>query len=859
MATENIDIKVSEDGSRVAARNVDSIGTSADKSASSVDKLNAALGKSSTWQEKLKAAGNAALESARSMKLMEGAGLLLRGAMAAVATAAGTLLATGILLLVKGLYEGWQQSIALRRELLALGGVAGTSASAFEMMAANAGAATGRINEAREAVVALSRTGKVSFDLLNNLGQGVVNMAFLTGDSIDSLTNKIASLGTDTSKTILKLNQEYGLFNVTIYDQVRALEDQGKTQEAANLAAKALADDTHDRVNQAVADMGYLERTMEGLKQAYGDFKAWTLSLGRDKTLSEQYDKELSKIHDLQELANGTDNAFSRATGAHATAVKNLNDQIAKTLELNRQIYGKGGEVDKSNAAAAAAQADKDALAANARIQDRLETLGKVNRLQTEINKNIADYNKLWEQSQRTGKTPAALQGVTRDAQGNFSGGSYDKAVAGIVERYAPKGGRGRSGVDHSAQTAARELQQLSDAVERYAGRSSTAARAQMELANAQDTFAQGIKAGLLTQEQADTYLADMAQKLKDQVDPLGAVNRHLDENMELLRLNADERDRYNQELDITQALQRQGKSLDDEELKQLRAKLVAQQELSKVMQIQDQLLANSSGKRQENNTRRLDTIVSTQQNSGGAYTKNDAFTDATAGMGDIFKGTKEAIEANKAAFQEMYDYIDELRQKGVVSEQSASEAKRALWVQENAVHLQAASTALNQLSSLMNTHSKKAFAVGKAAAIAQTIINTYASAVGAFKALADIPYVGPFLGAAAAAAAIASGMAQVQAIRSQQMPAYRTGGEFMVGGGGVSDSQIVAFRATPGEHVAITPPEQQRARPEASALSGRVTFNQNITQVIAGKPDRRTPEQYARQTRRATIKELEN
>jgi len=73
--------------------------------------------------------------------------------------------------------------------------------------------------------------------------------------------------------------------------------------------------------------------------------------------------------------------------------------------------------------------------------------------------------------------------------------------------------------------------------------------------------------------------------------------------------------------------------------------------------------------------------------------------------------------------------------------------------------------------------YSKQAFAMYKAFAISQALIDTYKAATGAYSALASIPYVGPFLGAAAAAAAIAAGMAQVSMIKSQKPPSYDEGG----------------------------------------------------------------------------------
>lgn len=104
-------------------------------------------------------------------------------------------------------------------------------------------------------------------------------------------------------------------------------------------------------------------------------------------------------------------------------------------------------------------------------------------------------------------------------------------------------------------------------------------------------------------------------------------------------------------------------------------------------------------------------------------------------------------------------------------------------------------------MSALMNTKSKEMFAIGKAAAIAETIVNTSSAAMGAYKAMSSIPYVGPALGAAAALAAVAAGAAQIQKIRSTS-----------VGGGG---GAVGTFPASPttGLPVAAQAPAAERAR----------------------------------------------
>lgn len=96
----------------------------------------------------------------------------------------------------------------------------------------------------------------------------------------------------------------------------------------------------------------------------------------------------------------------------------------------------------------------------------------------------------------------------------------------------------------------------------------------------------------------------------------------------------------------------------------------------------------------------------------------------------------------------------------------------------------QAIAQLTKDLANTMAGQSKKAFEVAKAASIAQTIIDTYAAAQAAYKAMAGIPYVGPALGIAAAAAAIASGVARVNAIKSTTFGSRSVSS---TGGGGVA------------------------------------------------------------------------
>lgn len=163
------------------------------------------------------------------------------------------------------------------------------------------------------------------------------------------------------------------------------------------------------------------------------------------------------------------------------------------------------------------------------------------------------------------------------------------------------------------------------------------------------------------------------------------------------------------------------------------------------------------------------------------------------------------AYEAQKTALQKKYDDADEAQHAAhmaAMARLDADYATESNKIQQSRGQLQlnAASSLFGQLAVLSSSHNKKMAAIGKAAAIAQTIINTYQSATEAYKAMAGIPYIGPALGAAAAAVAIAAGLANVAQIRSQSVGGYATGGAIQ--GPGTETSDSVPILASNGEYM---------------------------------------------------------
>ena len=127
--------------------------------------------------------------------------------------------------------------------------------------------------------------------------------------------------------------------------------------------------------------------------------------------------------------------------------------------------------------------------------------------------------------------------------------------------------------------------------------------------------------------------------------------------------------------------------------------------------------------------------------------------------------------------------------------EKAEAATKKEIDRQVFANKVELASNALGQMSEIMGKES----AAGKAFAIAQTTIDTFVGAQAAFNSLASIPIVGSVLGAIAAAAAVAGGLARVNKIRSTSTPKMHDGG--LVQGASHEQGGIQMYHKT-GQHL---------------------------------------------------------
>ena len=329
---------------------------------------------------------------------------------------------------------------------------------------------------------------------------------------------------------------------------------------------------------------------------------------------------------------------------------------------------------------------------------------------------------------------------------------------------------------------------------------------AKLEMAKAEETLNKAVAKGLITTQDQARYLELLKFHYQDIIDPLGKVNREMDEQIRLLGMSSRARQVESEYMKIEKDLRAQGITLTQEETAALRSKIEMLQRQNELVAAQDQMLANSVEQRRAFNTQ-IEAMNNLLANPSSGFTAGDAqgqVMGMLGGMGIDTAGMQGQMQAQLELIQTYYAQLDMLRQNDLISEQDYSNAKVQLAQRENELKTQNMRNFFSGLASLQSSNIKELAAIGKAAAITQAIMNTYE---GATKALAQ----GGIYGAAMAAVVVAQGMAQVAAIRSQQTQGFMTGGNFTVGGTGGADSQMVAFRATPGEQVQVSTPTQVR------------------------------------------------
>ncbi|KQW97140.1 hypothetical protein ASC94_10135 [Massilia sp. Root418] len=196
--------------------------------------------------------------------------------------------AVAVLALGVAYHQGSQEALAYNRALILTGNAAGTTSNQLSDMARDISKTVGTQGAAAEALAALAGTGQVGVANLQRFGQTAVQVQKTIGQSAAETATIFAGLADEPLKASEKLSKQYNYLTGAVYAQIKALEDQGRTQEAGEVAQKAYADAMDVRAAKLAGNLSTMEKawsTVSGVAK-----KAWDamLDIGREDTLQEK-------------------------------------------------------------------------------------------------------------------------------------------------------------------------------------------------------------------------------------------------------------------------------------------------------------------------------------------------------------------------------------------------------------------------------------------------------------------------------------------------------------------------------------------------------------------------------------------
>lgn len=374
-----------------------------------------------------------------------------------------TLAIGGAVALAAAWYKGAKESEAFAASIILTGNAAGTTTSQLTSTSQAVGRVTGSYSLAVEATQELAATGKVANAQLAQAAQAVVGMAQIGAAAVSDMTAKFAELGKSPVEASRKLNEQYNYLTASVYEQIKALDEQGRKEEAAALAQRTFAQAMVDRSNEVKAELNALGKAFRWAGVQAGGMWNAVANIGRTTPLQEQIAEARKEYETLLRGANNSAKiaGFFGLQGVDTTS-RERQKALARLLDLQKQS---DDQARKASGDAKRAQDDAARIDASDGWDARAKSLRNWREQLADETKKIQEQGKL------LGKTQKEI----------------DDQIAAARDKLTPKTATKVNPVDTAFQT---QLQQLTQA----------RATAEQALANAQSNVAG-------TQEQATARL----------------------------------------------------------------------------------------------------------------------------------------------------------------------------------------------------------------------------------------------------------------------------------------------------------------------------------------------------------------
>jgi len=156
-----------------------------------------------------------------------------------------TVAAAAVGLVVVAWYSAEKQTEAYTKALvLSRNEAAATTLTLVNMAQKTSDALKVSAGAGAEAAQAVGSNGKIATQNLQAVANAAVAMKEITGQALEDTITLYAKLAEDPVKNAQKLNEQVNFMTVALYEQVKALQEQGRNQDAVTVITRAAADET---------------------------------------------------------------------------------------------------------------------------------------------------------------------------------------------------------------------------------------------------------------------------------------------------------------------------------------------------------------------------------------------------------------------------------------------------------------------------------------------------------------------------------------------------------------------------------------------------------------------------------------
>ncbi|EGR0073203.1 phage tail tape measure protein [Vibrio cholerae] len=478
-------------------------------------------------------------------------------------------------------YQGSEEADRYRDAIILTGNASGVTADKLADMAKRLDDISGTQRNAAKAIAEIASTGKIAADEIGMVAQAAVMMESATGKAVSETVAEFVKLAEEPSKAIAELNKNQNFLTQAVYEQITALEKQGKTQEAARLAMETYSKELVERSSDVKKGLGTIERAWEGIKKVSSEAWDAMLNVGRRET---DYDA-------LAEINEQIEDAQRRLNNARSM----LNSGIASTG------YGTG-KVDYSEQEKAAKKALESLTKERDLLSDKIKTQEEEAKKKAEINQLEKDaieasqaINKVKEEGlsldeKREKAVKAYLDNIEKIRKANpqselLDPKAIEKDLERIKEQFKEPEKRAKAYVDGAGLQMLMRLREQEAALREQLTTSGKIGSSQQELAKFEQQIADIKEKKTLTTQQK-SLLAEQ-DAIRDQLNKNIAIEQELALREQAIRLQ-------NMQASVTAQLandiQKYEQSLanygaGDEALKRLREEQAIRDDIAKQME----------------------------------------------------------------------------------------------------------------------------------------------------------------------------------------------------------------------------------------------------------------------------------